>query len=124
VRSPRSLAGCKIHVWDVGQDVAPKLGMSACNITDVWPFDHPGSGIAGMRRTAHMDAPHAAGYWLSNAVRMSPYYESNIDKADLVLLDTYVCRNMVMRYVMHCEFKKYQYDADTATSPGTLSSNI
>eukprot|EP00890_Picochlorum_soloecismus_P006676 jgi/Picsp_1/833/NSC_04321-R1_hypothetical protein COCSUDRAFT_64203 [Coccomyxa subellipsoidea C-169] len=89
VLSPQPSTGCKIHVWDLGRDVAPELGMSVCNITDVWPFDHPGSGIAGMRRTAHMDAPHAAGYWLSNAVKASPYYESNIEKADLVLLDTH-----------------------------------
>lgn len=98
VLSPQSPPGCKIYVWDVGRDVAPKLGMPVCNITDVWPFDHPGSGIAGMRRTSHMDAPHAAGYWLSNAVKTSPYYESNIDKADLILLDTYVLSHIDMWY--------------------------
>lgn len=94
VLSSQSPSGCKIYVWDVGRDVAPNLGMPVCNITDVWPFDHPGSGIAGMRRTSHMDAPHAAGYWLSHAVKMSPHYESNIDKADLILLDTYVLNHI------------------------------
>lgn len=80
---------CRIYVWDLGKDVAPDIGMSICNITDIWPFDHPGRGIEGMHRTAHQDAPHATGYWLVNAIRGSKYYENSIDKADLIVLDTH-----------------------------------
>lgn len=80
---------CRIHVLDLGNDLAPSIGMPGCNITDIWPFDHPGSGIGGMRRTSHQDAPHAMGYWLANAVRNSIYYEESMDKADLILLDSH-----------------------------------
>ena len=73
---------CKIGILDP----TPAL----CNVTDVWPYDHPGRGMDGMSRTPHMHAPHAAGHWLVEAVRRTPgYYESNVDKADLVLVDTH-----------------------------------
>jgi len=73
---------CKIGILDP----TPSL----CNVTDVWPYDHPGRGMDGMSRTPHMHAPHAAGHWLVEAVRRTPgYYESNVDKADLVLVDTH-----------------------------------
>lgn len=80
---------CRIHVWDA-EKMAPDLGLSACNISDIWPFDHPGSGIDGMYRTAHQNAPHAIGYWLAEAVRKSAAYEEKFDRADLILLNTYV----------------------------------
>jgi len=61
-----------------------------CNITDVWPFDHPGRGLVGMSRTPHQYAPHAAGYWLASAVRNSEqYFAEDMEKADLVLVDTH-----------------------------------
>lgn len=85
---------CKIYVWDLANDLAPSIGMSGCNITDVWPFDHPGSGIEGMRRTAHQDAPHATGYWLVEAVKNSEHYEESMDKADLILVDTHCYESM------------------------------
>jgi hypothetical protein len=81
-------ASCRIHVWNAERK-APGLGFSACNISDVWPFDHPGSGIDGMYRTAHQNAPHAIGYWLAEAVKKSALYEENFDRADLILLNTY-----------------------------------
>ncbi|KAI8107132.1 hypothetical protein M9434_001777 [Picochlorum sp. BPE23] len=81
-------ASCRIHVWDAERK-APGLGFSACNISDVWPFDHPGSGIDGMYRTAHQNAPHAIGYWLAEAVKKSALYEENFDRADLILLNTH-----------------------------------
>ncbi len=84
-----SPSSCRIHVWDAGKE-APDLGVSACNISDVWPFDHPGSGIDGMYRTSHQNAPHAIGYWLAEAVRQSAHHEENFDRADLILLNTYV----------------------------------
>lgn len=85
---------CRIYVWDLANDLAPNIGMSSCNITDIWPFDHPGSGIEGMRRTAHQDAPHATGYWLVEAVKNSEHYEESMDKADLILVDTHCYESM------------------------------
>jgi hypothetical protein len=81
-RAKHQRPACKIHVLDPTASV--------CNITDVWPFDHPGRGMVGMSRTPHQHAPHAAGYWLASAVRNSKkYYEEDMDKADLVLVDTH-----------------------------------
>lgn len=88
-------ASCRIHVWDAERK-APGLGFSACNISDVWPFDHPGSGIDGMYRTAHQNAPHAIGYWLAEAVKKSALYEENFDRADLILLNTYVVLGFII----------------------------
>lgn len=85
---------CKIFVWDLANDLAPSIGMPRCNLTDIWPFDHPGSGIEGMRRTAHQDAPHAMGYWLVDAIKKSRYYEISMDKADLILVDTHCYESM------------------------------
>jgi hypothetical protein len=43
-----------------------------------------------MSRTPHQFAPHAAGYWLVHAVKSTPgYYEPDMEKADLVLVDTH-----------------------------------
>ena len=81
-RQKHNRPACKIHILDPTASV--------CNITDVWPYDHPGRGMVGMSRTPHHHAPHAAGYWLTSAVRSNPqYYTSDLDKADLVLVDTH-----------------------------------
>ena len=87
-------SSCKIFVWDLANDLAPSIGMPRCNLTDIWPFDHHGTGIEGMRRTAHQDAPHATGYWLVDAVKKSRYHETSIDKADLILVDTHCYESM------------------------------
>ena len=43
-----------------------------------------------MSRTPHQYAPHSAGYWLTSAVRNSKeYYAPDLDKADLVMVDTH-----------------------------------
>jgi hypothetical protein len=80
---------CRIHVWDLGADVAPTLGLPRCNITDIWTFDQPGNGIEGMYSTRHQDAPHSVGFWVADAVRRSRHYETNIKYADIILLDTH-----------------------------------
>lgn len=87
---PVPAGSCKIHVWNLGDSLAPTLGMPRCNISEIWQFDRLGHGIAGMEMTVHSEAPHAQGYWLAKAVRESDYYEERLDRADLVVLDTYV----------------------------------
>ena len=80
---------CRIHVWDLGADLAPALGLPTCNVTDIWTFDRPGKGIEGIYSFKHQDAPHSVGFWVAAAVRRSRHYETNIKLADLILLDTH-----------------------------------
>jgi hypothetical protein len=80
---------CKIYIVDPSEELAPKLGLPKCKLSEAWPFDQPGQGVDGLDQTPHWAARHAAGHWVAEAIRHSPYYTNNINNADLWYVNTH-----------------------------------
>lgn len=81
-------AQCKIYVLDPSTELAPKLGIPSCNLSQAWPFDQPGKGVEGLDRTPHWAAQHASGHWVAQAILHSPHHTANLREADLVYINT------------------------------------
>jgi hypothetical protein len=86
--SPPPLGRCKIYILDASQEIAPGLGIPACNVSQAWPFDRAGAGVEGLSRTPHWAAEHASGYWVAQAIANGPHYTKFLREADLVYVYT------------------------------------
>lgn len=86
-----STGNCKIHILDASKYLAPLVDIPKCNISSAWPFNQnkyqKSLGIKGYF-PKHWADYYAFGYWVKEAIRKSAVYTSDIDKADLVFLDT------------------------------------
>jgi len=86
---PPPMKPCKIYIVDPSKELAPKLGLPKCKLSEAWPFNQPGQGVDGLDQTPHWAARHAAGHWVAEAIRNSPYYTKDIKTADLWYVNTH-----------------------------------
>jgi len=82
-------AQCKIAVLDVAADMARDINARQCELSykRVWPFSRHNFGIDGVRTLAPEHYQYSQEHWISQSIRNSSRYTTDIESADFVFVD-------------------------------------
>ena len=80
---------CKIAVLDVAEDLAHSINARPCELKfkRVWPFSRHKFGIDGVETLYPEDYQYSQEHWVSQSIRNSSRFTTNIDEADFVFVD-------------------------------------
>lgn len=96
---------CSIYILDPAVELAPGLGLTACNMSDpfFWPHNQDGKGIQAMPRTPHSAHQHGGGFWIAEALRASPLRVNDSRNADIIFVDMHCYHSWFISYLRRGE---------------------
>jgi hypothetical protein len=80
---------CTIAVLDVATDMARNINARQCELSykRVWPFSRHRFGIDGVETLNPEDYQYSQEHWISQSIRNSSRYTTDIENADFVFVD-------------------------------------